>query len=239
MLEHPPALMLQGAISMIFIDNKYTRWYYNIINNAKSKLTLEYTEKHHIIPQSLGGDNSNNNLVILTAKEHFVCHLLLTKMVTGSNKIKMFNAAFQMTISSLNQTRHRINGRTYSVLKKAKSDSMKGNTYGSHPMSEETKQKISKAKIGKPNHKIKGVPKSTETRKKLSDARKGATPWNIGLAWTDATRQKISAARQNTKKIKCVHCSKEISPSNWTRWHNDNCKEKAPVPHSRVANPFV
>ena len=55
MLEHPPALMLEGAISMIFINNKYTRWYYNIINNSKSTQVLGYTERHHVIPRSLGG----------------------------------------------------------------------------------------------------------------------------------------------------------------------------------------
>ena len=32
---------------------------------------------HHIIPKSLGGDNSELNLVLLTPKEHFIAHLLL------------------------------------------------------------------------------------------------------------------------------------------------------------------
>jgi cellobiose-specific phosphotransferase system component IIA len=66
---------------MIFIDNKYTRWYYNIVTNAKSRISIGYTEKHHIIPKSCGGNNSKNNLVALTAREHFVCHLLLIRMV--------------------------------------------------------------------------------------------------------------------------------------------------------------
>ena len=76
---------------MIFIDNKYTRWYYNIITNSQARtLPLDvYTEKHHVIPRSLGGNNSKSNLVSLTAKEHFICHLLLPKMLTGDNKLKM------------------------------------------------------------------------------------------------------------------------------------------------------
>ena len=48
-----------------FLPNKYTKWYYNIITSAKSTLTEGYTEKHHILPKSLGGDNSTNNLVLL------------------------------------------------------------------------------------------------------------------------------------------------------------------------------
>jgi len=36
-----------------------------------------YYEKHHIVPKSLGGSNSTKNLILLTAKEHFIAHLLL------------------------------------------------------------------------------------------------------------------------------------------------------------------
>ena len=79
---------------MIFIDNKYTKWYYGIINNAKLRNLPKhsYTEKHHILPRSLGGDDSKENLVRLSAREHFVCHLLLTKMVDGLFQFKMLSA---------------------------------------------------------------------------------------------------------------------------------------------------
>ena len=41
-----------------FANNKYTRWYYQIIENAKFRVkTEEYFEKHHIVPKSLGGSN--------------------------------------------------------------------------------------------------------------------------------------------------------------------------------------
>ena len=52
-------------------------------NRWKSLGTVEpncYTETHHIIPKCLGGSNEHENLVVLTAKEHFVCHYLLTKI---------------------------------------------------------------------------------------------------------------------------------------------------------------
>jgi 5-methylcytosine-specific restriction endonuclease McrA len=78
---------------MIFIDNKYAHWYYAIIHNAQNRTTSEYTETHHIIPKSLGGSNRKNNLVKLTSREHFICHLLLTKMVIGENRNKLIYAA--------------------------------------------------------------------------------------------------------------------------------------------------
>ena len=67
---------------MVFIDNKYTKCYFNIISAAKARINLcEYAESHHIIPKSLGGSDDQINLVDLTAREHFICHWLLTKPV--------------------------------------------------------------------------------------------------------------------------------------------------------------
>ena len=82
---------------MIFIDNKYTKWYFNIIANAKSRISVDgYIEKHHIIPKSLGGNNTKENIIALSAKEHFICHLLLPKMTAGLNKRKMSFASNMM-----------------------------------------------------------------------------------------------------------------------------------------------
>lgn len=82
----------------MFTDCKYTRLYYAIITSAKTRnISIEYCEKHHIIPKSLGGDNSKDNLVELTYREHFICHMLLTKMTIGDDKRKMACALWAMT----------------------------------------------------------------------------------------------------------------------------------------------
>jgi hypothetical protein len=86
---------------MIFINNKYTTWYNSLINKAKNRTIYGYTEKHHIVPSSLGGTNDNDNIVKLTAREHFVCHLLLTKMTTGNARYKM-NFALHMLSNANN-----------------------------------------------------------------------------------------------------------------------------------------
>lgn len=39
----------------MFLNNKYTEWYYNIIENSKKKNKDGYLEKHYIIPKSLNG----------------------------------------------------------------------------------------------------------------------------------------------------------------------------------------
>ena len=79
------------------LTNKYSKLYYKIASNAKKRITEGYTELHHIIPQSMGGSNNKENLVHLTAREHFICHLLLIKMTTGNACIKMKFALSMIT----------------------------------------------------------------------------------------------------------------------------------------------
>lgn len=83
----------------MYLPNKYTKWYYNIINRAQSRVLPEevYTEKHHVIPRSLGGSDDSGNIAVLTAREHWICHLLLTKMTTGNDRYKMAYALNMMT----------------------------------------------------------------------------------------------------------------------------------------------
>ena len=58
----------------------YKLHYDKLINNRRDNpITEGYMEKHHILPRSLGGSDNNDNLINLTAKEHFIAHLLLTK----------------------------------------------------------------------------------------------------------------------------------------------------------------
>jgi hypothetical protein len=96
----------------MYKDNKYTKWYYSIINKAQIRqLPLsEYKERHHVIPKSLGGNNLPENLVNLTAKEHFICHLLLPKMVNSTYKSKMLYALWSMSnLENANQQTKRYN----------------------------------------------------------------------------------------------------------------------------------
>jgi hypothetical protein len=62
----------------MFKDNKYTKHYNLLIEKAKNRTLPKetYTEKHHIIPRSMGGSNKKENLAHLTAREHFICHWL-------------------------------------------------------------------------------------------------------------------------------------------------------------------
>lgn len=101
----------------------YKKIYYKIIENAKKETEnghrfVGYFEKHHILPKSLGGSNDEKNLVILTAREHFICHWLLVKMYNKGTieRNKMLCALWKMRSISYNQNRY-INARAYETLR--------------------------------------------------------------------------------------------------------------------------
>ena len=67
-------------------DMNYRKIYADIIRRAKERPKPDcYTERHHIVPKSLGGSNEKSNIAILTAREHFLCHWLLVKMYAPTN----------------------------------------------------------------------------------------------------------------------------------------------------------
>ena len=102
---------------MDFLQNKYTSTYLRIISNAATRVAPHQCEAHHILPRSLGGANDPLNLVLLTPREHYICHLLLTKMTTGEDRQRMVFAVVMMT-----HTRNiKFNGRLYEALKKQRS----------------------------------------------------------------------------------------------------------------------
>ena len=61
---------------------RYDRIYYRIIERGLYREYIdEYYERHHILPRCMGGDDSDDNIVRLTFKEHLLCHQLLAKMI--------------------------------------------------------------------------------------------------------------------------------------------------------------
>ena len=129
----------------MFIQNKYYNWYCNIIQNAQTRTMLtEYFENHHIVPRSLGGTNDKSNIASLTAREHFICHILLTKFTIGNSLHKMLYAANMMCqISREYQHRHMPSSRLYEIVKR-KFGIMHSARLTGKKLSEEHKEKLGK-----------------------------------------------------------------------------------------------
>lgn len=55
-----------------------------------------YTEEHHIVPSCMGGSDEPENLIRLTAREHFIAHKLLSKIYPQERRLQMAFASFLM-----------------------------------------------------------------------------------------------------------------------------------------------
>lgn len=117
----------------MYLPNKYTTWYNNIIFNARLRSVNSnlYYEVHHVIPRSLNGDNSDGNLVRLTAREHYVCHRLLTKMTIGLDKQKMAYAFWRISTANIATNRVKITSHAYEVARKDFGKNMSERAYDS------------------------------------------------------------------------------------------------------------
>lgn len=61
----------------------YSRIYREFIADRRNAIPSGYAERHHVVPRSLGGGDGTENIVVLTAEDHYFAHLLLAKMHGG------------------------------------------------------------------------------------------------------------------------------------------------------------
>jgi NUMOD3 motif len=193
--------------------NKYEKWYSSIIENAQARNGVNgYSEVHHILPKSMGGTNDRENLVELTAREHFIAHWLLVKIhKDGEEHWKMLNALRMMRAENSSHKRYesKITARVYENLKEeyAKLQSMRytgagngmyGKTHSDEAkeklriantgktLTEEQRRKVGESKLGKKREKF-----NDEWMAKLKEANTGESNPMHGKIHSDETREKM------------------------------------------------
>jgi hypothetical protein len=129
---------------------EYTKIYNQIIERAQTRKLDGYIEKHHILPKCIGGLDIKENIVELTAREHFLCHMLLCKIYPRENKLK--HALFLMAIGKqkIKEKTYVIGSRVYDCLRLEYSKMLTGKK-----QSQETKNKKSKSMLNAWKYKTK------------------------------------------------------------------------------------
>lgn len=84
---------------------------------SEKKQKLNYFEEHHVIPRCMGGDDSVENLVLLTGKEHFLCHVLLREIYPDVIGLKYAVWAMCAWKSEGQKRDYNISGRLYERIK--------------------------------------------------------------------------------------------------------------------------
>jgi len=242
----------------MYLDNKYTKWYYKIIEVARKRvISAENSEIHHIIPESFfinrtrkgpkgwleGDPEISENKVKLTAREHFVCHMLLVKMTSGISYKKMVHGLWMMTRNK--EKRVKFTSRQYEFARKEFQKVIKlkkSNIRRPHTEAEK------RAK----SEKMRGIPKSQTTRLNMKKAweRRNRTVnestkqklkkssikyWEDEKIRSSQSDKRKSYLKKNTDAIKimvrninrqvtCQHCGIKTNIGNHNRWHGDVCK---------------
>ena len=208
----------------------YEKIYTSIIRKAKlenrKKQNGIYYEAHHIIPKCMGGLGkvyeyaTHENIVLLTSREHFICHELLCKIYPN---IKKLHHAFW---AMCNQSKHKLNfiisSRTYEEARNnfiASKSGMNHHFFGKK-LSQDHIKKISGEN---------SASKRLDVRKKISEATKGHVV-------NDETKRKISESTKGKKlseehKLKLSQSKKgkkrpDLSEFNKTRIFSDEIKRK-------------
>ncbi len=222
-----------------FLSNKYAKWYFSIIIKSKDRQIPNdiYTEIHHVIPKCLKGTNDSSNLARLTAKEHFVCHLLLTKMTTGRDQNKMIYAVWRMCCIGDKSQRHKVVGSVYQRIREEVVRLQENKVVSFETrlkikkaralqvITDETRNNMSRAQKGKPSHR-KGKKLPLQHAINAGKARRGFKYWNNGsntrqarecpgsgwilgslVKWTEEMHSRMKTSQQGKK------------------WYNDSQKE--------------
>ena len=177
----------------------YLKIYEKIIFNAKTETRKKlkktnikyiYYEKHHIIPRCINGTDEKENLVLLTGKEHYVCHKLLTYVYKENRKIAC--AFHRMTFDK--SGRCNISSRDYAYAKFLKA---------TIPISEETRQKMRDSS--------KEYTKSTEYRNNMSILCSGEKNGMFGKKHSIKTKQKLKINHRGGVKNHTEETKKKMS----------------------------
>lgn len=243
-----------------FLGNKYTRWYYSIVEHRRSNCLKdgEYCEDHHVVPESffkqrsrpgppgwLDGDPEDPlNKVFLTAREHFICHWLLTKMTDDIALIKMQDALEIMNVDSEHQKRYRtlITSRVFErnriKVAKNRSERMKGENNPAKRPEEREKMRLLKTGVRRGEF-------SAEWKANMSASASGENNSMYGKKHSDATKalmRKLATGRKQSEEHKqkkadavrgskrekkvCPYCSFACAVNTYPRFHGEKCKMK-------------
>lgn len=232
-----------NKLKLILNENKYSRWYFSIIEKSlyrmnysislrdNKKNQVNYYEAHHILPSCLCdviGKKDLNNLVLLTPKEHIICHMLLCKSVKEKIiLIKLINALLCMFRACDNHKRDVLESKSlfYARIRENFSSGLKGvkkpDGFG---------EKIRKANLG--------LKKSEETRSKISDKRKESLDSGRGVhPWKNKKMREVFSSEEYEKYLgNCKKNSAHIGADNgfYGKTHSEETIELNKLKHIKI-----
>lgn len=208
-------------------ETKYSRLYLSIILKAqadgrvklkKNQTGYIYFEEHHILPESLFQEYSNLkehswNGVLLTAREHFICHILIYKHYKSLNYIygeRKMGKALDM-LSNLGKYNSK-SYENYNITLSHSKETRKLMSEKAKNMSKKHKENISKSKKDikfSENHK-KALSEASKGKKLSEEHKKAISEGNKGRVVTEETRIKIKNSQPIKNYFKIYNSKNEL-----------------------------
>lgn len=186
----------------------YHQIYQNLIDRARRRAAskkvanqiLGYSEAHHILPKCMGGTNEKTNIVHLSAREHFVAHLLLVKiypleqkllyachrlMYTKHNEERLCGRSYENLKKKLNEYQRTLNKNNCESVRRT-SEKLTGRTKETHPYLIEAGKKMSLYRTGQ-------TKENNESRKRASK--------NISKTQIGQTKENCERVRKTAEKL--------------------------------------
>lgn len=185
---------------MIQSKHHYNR-YHRFIGSLRGQSVDGYAEVHHIVPRSLGGSDDAENLIRLSARQHYIAHWMLARALGGSAARAFFMMSNFGKYGQVNSTTYAIARQEYAAQV---SQQLKGKPSQSL-FSDETKQKMREAKLGRSlreetKHKLRiamfGKKRGPEFAAKVSNAKRGRGNGRLGCSMSEETKQRIGNAQR-------------------------------------------
>lgn len=184
----------------------YVKLYDDLIASRKIRNeTLEYTEIHHIIPKCLGGTDGADNLVVLTFREHYLAHWLLTKIYFSNERIFW---AFSLMDGRLSPLSSRVlTSKQFERCKQAAREAARIRWTNDNPMhKKDVKEKISNSMKGD-NNPLRKYP------------HKNRTAYPVKVTFTDGSEQTFECGKYAQDAL-------NVPKATWKHWVRYGIKSK-------------
>lgn len=154
--------------------------YLNFIEKCRTKNYIGPMHNHHIIPKFMGGDNSKDNLILLSVDDHLNAHLILAETISDEYKKNAWNSVVILK-KGWGKNADSI------LLELHKNNIGELNHFFGKTHTKETKQKIAESHPyttrGKRWQDVFGKDRAIELGKKISKTKIGSKNPSYGKMW--------------------------------------------------------
>jgi 5-methylcytosine-specific restriction endonuclease McrA len=179
----------------------YQKIYARLIDSALSKKCPDaYYERHHIIPKSMGGTDDVANIARLTAREHFIAHVLLAKIYGGNQWFAVTRMAKQTK---------QLHSKLYAVARIEHAKAASIALTGKKVHTQEFKDRLQAQYTGRLL--------AIDVKEKISIALKGRSAWNKDRQLSKCHKKNVGSAMRNKpwSVLRRFQHVRRITLTNW------------------------